>query len=40
MEGRAVARAARAPHCGQNVDPSNMRAKQCGQLIVASLARQ
>jgi hypothetical protein len=40
IEGCAVARTARVPHCGQNVDPSNMRAKQCGQLIAASLARQ
>ena len=31
-------RARRAPHFAQNADPSNMSAKQDGQLIVASRA--
>ena len=32
--------AERAPHVGQNADPSNISAKQRGQLTVASRARQ
>jgi hypothetical protein len=32
--------AERAPQVGQNADPSNISAKQLGQLMVASRARQ
>jgi hypothetical protein len=38
--GYRSARADRAPHAGQNADPSNIRAKQPWQLMVASRARQ
>jgi hypothetical protein len=36
----ASVRARRAPHVGQYTDPSNMAAKQAGQLTVVSVARQ
>jgi hypothetical protein len=38
--GCCSARTDRAPHVGQNADPSNISAKQFGQLMVASRARQ
>jgi hypothetical protein len=38
--GLGSALAERAPHFGQNAAPSNIRAKQLGQLTVASRARQ
>jgi hypothetical protein len=38
--GPASTRALRAPHCGQNAVPWNISPKHCGQLIVASRARQ
>jgi hypothetical protein len=40
VESCACALADLAPQCGQNADPSNIRAKQLGQLTVASRARQ
>jgi hypothetical protein len=39
-ESCASARADLAPQCGQNADPSNIWAKQPGQLTVARRARQ
>jgi hypothetical protein len=38
--GPASTRLARAPHVGQNAEPSNIIAKHRGQLTVASPARQ
>jgi hypothetical protein len=39
-DGCGSALADRAPHFGQNADPAKMRAKQAGQLTMASRARQ
>jgi hypothetical protein len=39
-ESCACALADLAPQWGQNADPSNIGAKQAGQLTVASRARQ